>query len=406
MNRWLHFLLGFNLFFLQSYLLRFSFFSYSTYFQEWAVLLTLFIFVWTRGVRATLRSFFRHPILLIFLSLTAVSLIFVPLLDLGEALSTLKFLFFAELLTFLFLEVYSSEDQRWQGLSLLAHGALFFGLFSVFYHLLGYNIQPDYRLSGPLDSAVYLAFYLAPAVLFFALRFFREPFSWKNIVAFLTVGILLLATRSFGSIGAVGLSIALFALFNSEVPLFRSRWFRAVLFVFFVLFSLGVFYVKILPTLQTHYSSLDERGEIWQSSVHLLSEPRSFVFGLGFGQFQVHYEAVVAEVLGREPLDYKVLQPHNLFLLFWVHFGLLGLLFISWAFLMLLWRILKRSAQGQVEVFSLFILLVFFIHGLIDTPFIKNDLLFLLILFLEVAFGPLLLRQFEKVFHKIRKFCA
>ena len=97
-------------------------------------------------------------------------------------------------------------------------------------------------------------------------------------------------------------------------------------------------------------------------------------------QFQAFYFENVKEILGKEPLDYYVLQPHNIFLLFWFHFGILGLSLIFYC----LWKTIKTTHQNPENIFA-FIALYFFIHGLIDTPIFKNDILFIFILFLELG---------------------
>ena len=106
-----------------------------------------------------------------------------------------------------------------------------------------------------------------------------------------------------------------------------------------------------------------------------MSEPKNLLLGLGFGQFQTQYATHVKDIIGHEPLDYIVLQPHNIFLLFIFNFGILGLAFLILTIL----KTLKLK-----DVFS-FILLYFLIHGLIDTPFFKNDLLFIFVLLLSLT---------------------
>ena len=146
-----------------------------------------------------------------------------------------------------------------------------------------------------------------------------------------------------------------------------------------------IFYTKILPTIQTDYSSLDERGEIWKISAELLEDPDTELFGLGYGQFQYHYETNVAEILQRQPLDYYVLQPHNIFLLFTFNFGVVGLIFILFCLGKMINRLIHSKKYTNLTITSLFILGYFFIHGLIDSPFFKNDMLILLLLFMELS---------------------
>ena len=379
----LHFLLAFNLFFLQAYLVRFS----STNLQEFLILANFFVLLWVMSFREFFKALFRHRILLTLLLLSLLAFVCLPLLDLLTALRFIKFLVFGSLLSFIFLETYKSDQERWKGLAWLSYGALAFGLFSLAYNLLGFNVMLDCRLAGPLDSAVYLAFYLVPALLYFAFDVLQTPRNFKKWIPFFLTGGLLLATRSFGAVGGVFLVLSLYVLRHVRFAFVKTMWFKVLALILGGLFLVGAFYVKILPTLRTDYSSLDERGEIWETSVAILKEPQAFFFGVGLGQFQIQYEQSVAEVLGREPLDYYVLQPHNFFLLFMMNYGLLGFVFVVYLMGLTFWGVFQKEPGDRVEVFALYVLLYFFVHGFIDTPFFKNDLLFLFLLFLELGLG-------------------
>lgn len=395
MKKILFYLLALDLFFLQAYLFRFSILSYPSNLQELMLGATFVVYVCVEGPKQLFSSLFRHKILFSVALLSVLSLLWVPLLSTLDALRFVKFVFFAILLAFLFLQVYRTEKERYEGVRLLAYGALAFAGFSLVYNLSGFNVMPDLRLAGPLDSAVYLAVYLVPAVLFFGFEVSQASKSqfFKKLLPFLVSGVLLVATRSFGAVGAALVVLLVFTLKNSSVSFLKSIWFKGLAFVLCLLFAVGTFYVKILPTLQTNYSSLDERGEIWQTTLSLLEEPKSFFLGLGLGQFQAHYEQSVVGVLGGEPLDYYVLQPHNVFLLFMVNYGFLGLILLVYLMSLTAWVLFKKTSNDRAQVFASYLLLYFFIHGLIDTPFFKNDLLFLLFLFLELGVGSFFLKR-------------
>jgi len=294
-----------------------------------------------------------------------------------------KFLFFASILSFIFLETFKKEKERHAGLRIMGIGAIAFGLFSGLYNLLGYNVTHDLRLLGPLDAAVYLAFYLTPFFIYFTIKAFENRRKSNIIYALILAG-LLIATRSMGAIGG-SLVVILFYLFRrSNLKILKSRLNKILLAIVTIAILGTIFYSKVLPTLDTQYSSLDERGQIWLTSIELLKEPKTIATGLGFGQFQQHYFDNVKEVLGHEPLDYYVLQPHNIFLLFIFHFGILGLVLL----LMIIHKSLIKLLEFKKidsSVIASFILFYFFVHGMIDTPLFKNDLLILLLLFAELS---------------------
>ncbi len=298
-----------------------------------------------------------------------------PIINQTDFLRHGKFLFFALIFSFVFLESLNTKE-RAKALTLGAFGALTFGLFSVIYNLLGYNVAFDHRLLGPLDAAVYLAFYLAPFFIYSSIDYLKNPKNLKKLWLPLSLGILLLLTRSMGAVGGSFVILAFYVLKNS--PLFKKKNFKIALITASVLLIALIFYTKILPTLTTEYSSLDERGEIWKTSAYLLEE--NFLFGLGFGQFQQYYEENVAQVLGHEPLDYYVLQPHNIFFLFLFQYGILGLLFLTY----IIYTVIKNILE-QKNLTAALIAAYFLLHGLIDTPFFKNDLLILLITFFELS---------------------
>lgn len=375
------YLLIFNLFFLQSYLIRFKIGSYPTNLQEILILLQAIIYLAsifkTKKLKEIFKDLKKYRILNSFILLTFISILLVPVFDYLTFIRHLKFLFFGEILVFIFLQTFENKT-RLQGLKMVGYGAVFFGLFSVLYNLLGFNITHDYRLLGPLDSAVYLAYFLTPFFILFAIEYLKNRKKSDIIFAIILLFFILL-TRSMGALLA---SFLVLAIYYWKKYKFSARQNKKI---FWTIISIGIvifttiFISKILPTFTTNYSSLDERGEIWTTSLALLKDPGNLFFGLGYGQFQYHYLQSAEEILGRLPLDFYVLQPHNLFLLFIFQFGILGLLLI----ILIILKTLKRL--DNLNNTAAFMLLYFLIHGLIDTPIFKNDLLLLFILLAETS---------------------
>jgi len=385
-------LLLLNLFFLQSYLIRFSIGNYPTNLQEILIGLTAIIFIIeiikNKRLTQTIKNIWQHKIILSLIGLTAFSITLIlteiitispPLAENLDLIRHLKFLFFAIILGFIFLETFQTKKQKASALFIAGLGAIIFGIFCIFYNLTGHNIAHDLRLLGPLDAAVYLAFYLTPFFLYFSIKFINFPKKKSYLIFAIILALLILATRSMGAIGGGFLILIIYLLKSKDF--LKSKTSKIALAIITLLVVGGIFYAKILPTFQTEYSSLDERGEIWKTSAHLLKEPKNALLGVGFGQFESQYIANVDEVLGQKPLDYFVIQPHNIFLLFTFHYGILGLIFLGF----LIFQTIKKIAKSERPNFTLFIILYFFIHGLIDTPFFKNDLLILLIIFLEMS---------------------
>ncbi|MFH1218567.1 MAG: O-antigen ligase family protein [Candidatus Peregrinibacteria bacterium] len=363
-----------TLFFLQAYLIRFQIGPYPTNLQEILIGLTALAFLIESIKEKRLPKIQNHPILLTFIALTIISILTTQLPNQLDFIRHSKFLFFAIITTFIFTETLNKKE-RHETLRFAGLGAILFGLFSLAYNLIGLNVAHDLRLLGPLDAAVYLAFYLAPFFLLFSFDFLKNTKDKKALASAIILALLLLATRSMGAIGATFLTLIFFTLKNSKI--FTKKTAKLALIPLVIIVGGLIFYTKVLPALQTNYSSLDERGEIWKTSIHLLKDPKTLLLGTGFGQFQHYYETTVDSVLSHPPLDYKVLQPHNVFFLFIFQYGILGLAFLFF----LIYKTLTNLKSPYA-----FITLYFLIHGLIDTPFFKNDLLILLLIFLQLTY--------------------
>lgn len=353
------YLLFINLFFLQSYLLRFPIGPYPSNLQEVLIGLNFLAFICTRPKI----HWKKHWISGLLIALTLISTFANEIISSIDLIRHGKFLFFASIFSFIFIETFKKEDEQIKALRIAGFGALTFGIFSLIFNLTGHNVTHDLRLLGPLDSAVYLAYYLTPFFIFFAIR--------KEIWPALLLGLLIIATRSMGAIGGSFIVISSFFLYRRKL----SRNVKMGLAVIGAIIAVAIFYIKILPTLQTNYSSLDERGEIWKVSAEILKE--NPIFGVGPGQFEANFIKESDEVLGRPPLDYYVIQPHNIFLLFWFNYGILGISLL----IFLIYKIFHLKEKTVIHSILLYLL----IHGLIDTPFYKNDLLILIILLLNLS---------------------
>jgi len=293
-------------------------------------------------------------------------------------------LIFASILTGLFINILDTEEKQKEGLKILSLGTLFFAIFSLIVNIIGINNASDLRLLGPLDSAVYLGFYLAP---FFIYNFtiLVQKRTKKQIILTISLGIFLLLTKSIGAIlgSAIVSTLFLFKKYNKEL---LNSIIKKTIFALLIIMTISAVYItKIKPTIETKWSSLDERQQIYITSNYLLNQDKSrILLGIGPNQFQYHYEQNVLVAINNKPLDYTVLQPHNIFYFTIFNYGIIGFLFL----ILLTFKIVKNlitlksdSFQFQVSL----IVLYFILHGLIDTPFLKNDLLILIILFIELS---------------------
>lgn len=126
-----------------------------------------------------------------------------------------------------------------------------------------------------------------------------------------------------------------------------------------------------------YYSSLHSRLMIWQSALVISQD--HWLTGIGADNFQQVYLDYAQHF--KEPyIEWSAPQPHNIFLAFLTQLGVLGLLsFIS--ILALSGYQIINLARSHINIVKdpLFIwasayLFYLIIHGLIDTPYFKNDL--------------------------------
>jgi len=220
------------------------------------------------------------------------------------------------------------------------------------------------RLTGFFESANYLAFYLAPPLLY--LVFYQQKKLWRFPLLVVLI-IMLLLTRSYGAILSVLVISA--AGFHSIIPDLKKK--MAVLLGAVII--LAAFVATQLPTekFQTFLktgvrSSTSVRMEVYQISTSLLKN--NWPLGVGLRNYEATYLQHAPDILGRPPLEWVMLHPHNIYLAIWLFMGIAGLI----AFVWLVIAVIKNDLQ-KANLPYLAMLLYFLVHGLIDTPFFKND---------------------------------
>ena len=123
-----------------------------------------------------------------------------------------------------------------------------------------------------------------------------------------------------------------------------------------------------------YYSSLHSRLMIWQSALVISKD--YWLTGIGAGNFQQAY--LDYQKYFPEPyIEWAVPQPHNILLAFLTELGITGLI----GFILILITTLKKlMAYGlwlmadPLTLWAFAYLIYTIIHGLIDTPYFKNDL--------------------------------
>lgn len=282
----------------------------------------------------------------------------------------------------------------------------------VYQVLTGQYATPDFRASGPFNSANYLALYITPA-LFYALVRVKDYFVvehlpwWKKILhvlhrrheddrsqffyvlawvgALLLLLFALLFTKSYAAF--LAFVFALLVLFGTYARGWkRFPWkgvgigIAALVLVATAMIVLDPAKWELFFQLGTRTSS-GVRVEIYAIATRLLLE--NPLQGIGLGMFPAAYQLEGPVILGHAPYEWNMLHPHNIFLAFWLNLGLVGFvsfLAVTAACLKRGWRFVKdfpRLPRLGLEWFhavGLLMLLIILFHGFVDTPFFKNDL--------------------------------
>lgn len=347
------------------------------------------------------------------------------------ALGIIKGWIIAPVLLFsLYLAVIRDNKRMLDVLNLYSISAVILAVWAIFQMSSDSFITPDQRASGPFESANYLALYIAPA-LFYSLVRLKEllgrmyevekmsfikrlflsgddsvrPETSLILILFLLLSLAMFATKSYA--GMIAVFVPAMVYFSVEyVKWMHSKGAKA--------FNIKVFSVILITmvTLAVAVYALDRdkwngvfsfeernsssvRLEVYTVSVGLLSE--NWLLGIGPGQFPHEYQLNAERFLGHEPYELNMLHPHNIVLAVWLNLGLLGLIAFCWIIFASVRKGLNHSKDffrkkivesSKLKVVGFALLGVVFVHGLVDTPFFKNDLALLFWMIIAVIIIP------------------
>lgn len=242
----------------------------------------------------------------------------------------------------------------------------------------GAEISYDLRLLGPFQSANFLAMLLVPAVLLVALWPGRE---WRSarIVAFVTGSAMVVASQSRGGYLAFLAGAAVAVLYLAR------HWSRRTV--------AGLLLLAVITAALVGWKLFDRpaplapvRAILWEQSADMIRE--NPVLGAHPGQFQdrLAEEFKADQFYTRYVVPFAP-NPHNLWLVTWVEWGLLalfGLVGLLVAFARTIWR-----TRGRWVLVPTAMMAAILTHGIVDVPVLKNDLAILFMLTLVLTTVPL-----------------
>lgn len=304
------------------------------------------------------------------------------------ALGILKGFIFAPILYFISF-IRTVTEWKYKELSLRAYlcGAFLLALWALYQGLTGDFITPDFRASGPFESANYLALYIGPACALSFVYLFRSVSSEKgmipSVLLFSALFAALVFSHSYGALIGVFAAVLIFVLYSVK-KFWKIAVSTGLLILFGLLFFLQSGTEKFDKLFEfTERSSSAVRIEVWQVAGNLVKEHP--VLGIGLGQFEPLYQLNAPEILGHAPYEWVMLHPHNLYLAFWLNAGLLGLAaFFGLVVFGLRNFVLASKEKKLFYIFGVVMLAVILVHGFFDVPFWKNDLAMIFFLGLGV----------------------
>ncbi len=386
---------------LPTYQIRFQIFNIPLTFLE-VMILILFVVYFGRNISG-LRNIKEQLgswqwLILVWLIIATVSMFIAP--DLKAAAGVWK-AYFVEPILFLiiFISLIKSKEDLKSACIALIFSAFYISVWAIgqkfsLLHSLGFGGQVGsgvwslevwgqpkiWRATGPFSHPNFLGLYLGPLILLGLGRIFSS-FRKKQLIIIssliffvLTFGALIFARSEGAAVGVLASLIFLGLILKSS-----RRW--VIGFLILVLLTL-VFWPGPRDYLIQKAGFQDLSGQlrlnIWQGANSLIkTQP---VLGVGLDGYQKlipdyqerFYHPQTGELVSVETHPY----PHNLFLAVWLELGLLGLIVFVWFLIKFFIQGFKQINKKEFIIYGSIMaaMVVVLIHGLVDTPYFKNDL--------------------------------
>jgi O-antigen ligase len=348
------------------YVIRWHYGPLPTTLLETLILVTVGLYIvarWRDGWRLPLRTPYDIPIILLLVA-GAIS-VFVPQ-DHRAALGLYR-AYFIEPVAIFYVAIdllRRPEDMRRAIVSLAIGSSLFavLNLIAVAQALQHHTFHVGSAPNALYGDANYVAMYLEPPVAFavsFLINSSTPRWRWIGAAWLVITGIALLLTLSKGSYLALlvlGLVVVV-SVRRLMLPILGG-----LIVVAFLVSRVPV----IAQRISTSENSLVGRFQIYGAAIRQLKlHP---VPGLGLGGFDYIFRKVASQP-----------YPHDIWLTFWIELGLLGLVAFAVIFVGLMWR--GWRAWPKTRGFNcvalwgaLGSLVLWGVHGLVDSPYWKNDM--------------------------------
>lgn len=387
------------------YIIRVEIFNLPTTYLEILIVITFGVFLRTRigqigfkPAKVFSKTKFDIPIILLLIS---AALALIPTDDLRGGFGIYK-AFFLEpaLLYYMITTTFKGKQSQVQLVCALSIAGLWLSAFALLQAFAGSSPFAPHELSQGRLAAVYnsanaLALFVGPVFCFLLpFCFLGKGFIRGTILYFFLVsvlfilGLIIIETNSKGSLIAVFAVLILLPVFYLKKNFDQAKLFYLPLLTLLISLMIPIaspFLIDLTPATQaTEFKGGDTtqiRLYLWEGTAGILTD-RPFT-GAGLDGFKELFSRNYSIPQYREPLQY----PHNFFLTVLSELGILGL----GAFLFLFWRLFSVFKNSNVVNIGLSLTFIyFFVHGLVDVPYFKNDLasqFFIFLAMLEVGLG-------------------
>ncbi len=258
------------------------------------------------------------------------------------------------------------KDYTWQSFFYCYfYYSLFLGFLTIIFKLIQITTF-DNRVHLFFDSPNQLGIALSLGLISGLILWRQQKNNSFYLIPFFVLFIALFFTKSTGAIVAILLTIP---FIYKKKPILKPRLFlRFIVFLSIFLVSIFFFLTPILNKANhnpfLNKTSFDSRLAIYLSTQKIISD--NFLNGVGLVDFQKHYLKNQTEFPPYP--QWAVPHSHNLFTQIWLSFGFTS--FLIWFYLLFKKTLSNKSVFKKI---SIYFLLYFLIHGLIDVPIWNND---------------------------------
>ncbi|OGD57202.1 hypothetical protein A2V71_02195 [Candidatus Berkelbacteria bacterium RBG_13_40_8] len=382
---------------LPTYLIRFDFGGIPTTLLEILIYVIFLIGLWKLAYCQWLkvRQTFWLPIGVLLLALI-ISTIIAP--DKLAAAGQVRAYFIDPLLVFWLMICYLEiKDFSWIFLGLAGSG-LFVSIHTIIQKILG-HVTADGRVIGIFGySPNYVALFLAPIIVMTVacgIQMMAKKSYQLSVISYLLSVISIVAIYFSGSrgglIAVVGGIVFYLILRYWEIIRKKMLYKTAVLLLVTAAVFGTAWFFK--PDFQASggrvTSSNNLRWQIWGASFELGAKHP--LLGVGLANFQPAFSDFTQD-RGNFPeyITPQALTPHNIFLMFWLTCGILGLAAFIWLLVIFYKSGFKNLTKSWVLILMAAMTTII-LQGLVDTPYFKNDLSILFWMIL----GSVLLLNYE-----------